>query len=57
MEQNKHQTICECGEVLNYKTTPFKSIEIRVCPKCGRHHNVDIELIEWDKLKGARNDK
>lgn len=56
MEQNKHQTTCECGEVLNYKTTPFKSIEVRVCPKCGRHHNVDTELIDWDKLKGRKDD-
>lgn len=59
MEQNrtnKHQTICECGESLNYRTTPFKSVEVRVCPKCGRHHNVYTDLIDWDKLKVRKNE-
>lgn len=49
----KRQTQCECGQVLDYRTTPFNSIEVRVCPNCGKHHNVDTDLIEWDKLKGT----
>ena len=32
---------CECGQILNYRTSPFMTTERRVCPKCGRLHWVD----------------
>ena len=31
-------SVCECGQKLTYETTPFISLERRVCPKCGRLH-------------------
>lgn len=55
--QNKHQSVCECGQILNYRTTPFDSNEVRVCPNCGRHHNVYNDLIDWSKIAVKKNDK
>ena len=56
IDKTKYEDKCECGAVLNYRTTPFNSGEIRVCLKCGRHHNVDTQLIDWKKLKGECHD-
>lgn len=52
----KYEDKCECGAVLNYRTTPFQSVEVRVCPQCGKHHNVDTQSIDWGKLKGENHD-
>lgn len=36
-----HGDTCECGQLLNYRISPFMTTERRVCPKCGRLHWVD----------------
>ena len=41
---------CECGQELNFRPTPFTSNEQRRCPKCGKLHKVDRELIEWERI-------
>ena len=37
----KSGSVCDCGNLLNYKISPFMTIEKRVCPKCKRIHNVE----------------
>lgn len=43
-------SICECGQLLTYKTSPFMTTEKRVCPKCGEVHYVDYSPIEFGKV-------
>lgn len=47
---------CECGHRLNYRTSPYMTTERRICPKCGRIHNVDYEPIDWARNFKAKNE-
>lgn len=40
---------CECGNLLSYRTSPFVTVERRVCPKCDKIHWVDYAPIDWQK--------
>ena len=40
---------CACGNLLPYRTSPFMTTEKRVCPKCGKIHNVDYAPVDWAK--------
>lgn len=43
-------SMCECGQLLTYKVSPYMTTEKRVCPKCGAVHYVDYSPIEFGKV-------
>ena len=46
---------CECGHKFTYMATPYMTMEMRGCPKCGRIHYVETP-IDWAKANGGKND-
>lgn len=49
--------ICECGNILDYKTTIVMTLEQRICPSCGRKHYVEDGPIGFERLKESMRSK
>jgi hypothetical protein len=60
IKTKEDKSTCDCGNTLYFVTSPFETIERRVCSKCGRLHYaepmppIDIASIVIKQLEEKR---